>query len=98
MDPLCKNIDGEKFPLCGKYYEYEVSYDSFKERVEHYRKTYNIDNNSDNKQVQKSSFFDTILDYIKSNVIYIVGGLVCVLFILIIVLVIRKKKNRGVLS
>lgn len=98
LDPLCKNIDGEKFPLCGKYYEYEVSYDSFKERVEHYRKTYNIDNNSDNKQVQKSSFFDTILDYIKSNVIYIVGGLVCVLFILIIVLVIRKKKNRGVLS
>lgn len=56
LDPLCKNIDGEKFPLCGKYYEYEVSYDSFKERVEHYRKTYNIDNNSDNKQVQKSSF------------------------------------------
>jgi len=98
LDPLCKNIDGEKFPLCGKYYEYEVSYDSFKERVEHYRKTYNIDNNSDNKQVQKSNFFDTILDYIKSNVIYIVGGLVCVLFILIIVLVIRKKKNRGVLS
>ena len=94
MDPLCKNIDGEKFPLCGKYYEYEVSYDSFKERVEHYRKTYNIDNNSDNK----SNFFDIILDYIKSNVIYIVGGLVCVLFILIIVLVIRKKKNRGVLS
>lgn len=66
----------------------------FKERVEHYRKTYNIDNNSDNKQVQKSNFFDIILDYIKSNVIYIVGGLVCVLFILIIVLVIRKKKNR----
>ena len=51
LDPLCKGVDGEKFPLCGKYYEYEVSYDSFKQRVENYRITNNI-KDSDNSNIK----------------------------------------------
>ena len=58
LDPLCKGVDGEKFPLCGKYYEYEVSYDSFKQRVENYRITNNIkDSDNSNIKNEKNYFY-----------------------------------------
>ena len=37
LDPLCDDVDGDDFALCGKYYDYDVSYDNFVKRVTSYK-------------------------------------------------------------
>ena len=98
LDPLCKGIDGDKFPLCGKYYEYDVSYDSFKERVDHYRKTYKINDTEEKPQTKDKNYLNIILTFITDYKLYIAGALSIILIILIIVILIRKRRNRGVLK
>ena len=97
IDPLCEGISGEDFPLCGKYYEYDVSYDNFKQRLEHYKKTYKIDNNKEEEQT-KNNKFDIILKYLNEYKLYIGIGLCTVILIIVIILLINKKRNRGVLK
>lgn len=98
LDPLCDGIDGDKFPLCGKYYEYEVGYDSFKERVEHYRKTYKIDTKKEEQQTNEKDFLTKTLNFINTYKLYIVSFLTIVLIILVIINIIKKRRNRGVLK
>ncbi len=97
LDPLCKGIDGNDFPLCGKYYEYDVSYDSFKQRVEHYRITHKIEDNTDEPKEEKNNF-DIILKYLNEYKVYISIGLGTILVITLIIILIKKKRNRGVLK
>lgn len=104
LDPLCEGIDGEDFPLCGKYYEYDVSYNSFKERVEHYRGTHNIDNNINNDNAIKKEnvnfkyIIDSIVDFIIKYKLYVFVSLIIIIILIVIVIIIKKKRKRGVLE
>ena len=99
LDPLCEGIDGEDFPLCGKYYEYNVSYSNFKERVTYYRDTHNIkkeDINRENKN--NNNYIEYLISYLLNYRLYIIIGLIAILLILIPIIVYKRTKKRGVLQ
>lgn len=98
LDPLCKGIDGEKFPLCGKYYEYEVSYDSFKQRVENYRITNNIKDSNNSNKKKKDNYIELVIEYLNKYKLYIISGVGVIILILIIFFATKKRRNRGVLK
>lgn len=99
LDPLCEGIDGDDFALCGKYYEYDVSYDNFKKRVEYYRAIHKIDTIDENDYKDNIKvIFDKTINFILDYMFYFVGGLLILLIIIIVLLVIKKRKKRGVLK
>lgn len=99
LDPLCEGIDGDDFALCGKYYEYYVSYDNFVSRVNAYRVTHNINNdNSEDDENFIESVIDNILDFFINYKLYVLIVFVMIIIIIIIIIVIKKRKKRGVLS
>jgi len=104
MDSLCEGIDGDDFPLCGKYYEYEVNYESFKERVNHYRITHNINNqNTDNENDNFDdnrivSTLNKIFAFVIKYDLYFILSIIFILIIVFIILVLKKRRKRGVLE
>jgi len=101
LDPLCEGIDGNDFALCGKYYEYDVSYDNFKKRVEHYRATHTIDDISDENKINDISIqiiFDKVVNFILNYKFYFISGLLFFLVTIIIISIVKKRKKRGVLE
>jgi len=101
-EPLCEGIDGNDFPLCGKYYDYNVNYDSFETQVKHYRATHKIeetkqDDNIKNK-INIEEIINKIIDFIKTNYLYLIVVLVVVILITIIIIIVKKRKKRGVLK
>lgn len=101
LDPLCKSIDSTDFPLCGKYYDYEVSYDTFKRKAEEYKMAHEIkndDSKNTNEQFSIKIILNKILEFITNYQIYIITALGILLLILIIIIIVSKKKKRGVLE
>ena len=101
LDPLCDGIDGDDFPLCGKYLDYEVSYDTFKRKVEDYKKTQETKKNSDERienDISLRESLNKILEFIINYQIYIIAVLSILLIILIIITILKRKKKRGVLE
>lgn len=100
IDPLCEEIDSNDFPLCSKYLEYQPSYETFKNKVEEYKKNSEIKKEDNN--VIKDDTFTKILNqtfnFIIKYQIYIVSVLTVILMILIILIINTKKKKRGVLE
>lgn len=99
LDPLCNGIDSDDFPLCGKYYEYDVSYRNFKERVTQYRNTHVIkdkDKTDDNKGIK--DYIKYIIDYLLKSQIYVIISLTILLLILIMIVIFNRRKKRGVLQ
>ena len=101
LDRLCDGVDGDDFSLCGKYYEYDVSYEDFVTRVNYYRNIHDIGNyeeeEEEEKKEEKLGILNIILNFITKYQIYIVIGLVFILIILIILIVIRRKMKRKIL-
>lgn len=97
LDPLCEGIDGESFPLCGKYYEYQVDYDNFYARVNHYRVTHNIGDDSPSVTDEKSNMFDLISDFLLQYYIYIIVVLVIIILLIVIILLIIKRRKRRII-
>lgn len=98
-DPLCEGIDGDDFALCGKYYEYTVSYESFKERVNYYRATHKID--SDDKEEESNQFeviFNNVIKFVVKYKWYFIGGLIICLCVIISIIIASKRKKRGILE
>lgn len=92
-DPLCKG--NEEFVLCQPTYDKDIDYDTFKERIEVYKKTKaenNIKNNDNNSKTKEND----VINYIKDNIVQI--SLIAILLILIVIITIsiskRKKKSR----
>lgn len=99
LDPLCEGVDGEKFPLCGKYYEYDVGYDNFKQRVEHYRTTNNIkSSNNSNDTRNEKNYFEIVINYLNKYKLYIISGVGVIILITVITIIVKKRRNRGVLK
>ena len=100
-DPLCEGIDGEDFSLCDKYLEYEVSYDTFKRKVEEYKKAHEVkkvEPKKDEEQFSIKMIINKVLEFIINYQIYIIIILGVLLLILIIIIIVKKKKKRGVLE
>lgn len=100
-DPLCEGIDGNDFALCGKYYDYDISYTTFKEKVESYRKLHNIADNNGEKEVEKREFlyyWNYIYDFVYKNIIYFAFGFGLLILLLLVFMIIKRRKNRGVLK
>lgn len=101
LDPLCDGIDGNDFALCGKYYNYNVSYGNFKERVIAYRNTHEIVSDSKNSDVNNkniSYYLKYVWSFIVDNyVIFGIFGFVLIL-VLISLIIMKIRKNRGVLK
>ena len=101
LDPLCKDVDGEDFPLCGKYYNTYVDYDTFETKVTEYRKinkVANFDTNKSNNTTKKdkiSKITTNIVEFITKYQLYL---LITLVVILIILLLLRKRRKRGVLE
>lgn len=99
LDPLCENIDDTQFSLCAKYYNYDISYDNFKKKIIEYKKNVK----SDEKKVSDKDNIilhnvKKIYNFFLSNIICFFIGLVTCLIVAILIIFIKKKKNRGVLK
>lgn len=99
LDPLCEGVDGEDFELCGKYYNYYISYEDFKQRVERYRyiNKIGIENGQNNKK-ENSNLINKIFELIKPYKIYILYIVPSIIIFIVLIYVILKRKNRGVLK
>ena len=102
LDPLCDGIDSNDFPLCGKYYEYDVDYENFKDRVNYYRVLHNISNINTSDIVEEDNRFKDIINkfigYIFQYQFYILTSLVILLIIIFIVIIMKRRRKRGVLE
>ena len=99
-DPLCIGIDGDDFELCGKYYDYDISYEDFKQRVERYRYINKIDENGKQEDNSNSigAIFSKINNYIKKHKKNILIGVGTLIVLILSTVLIKHKKNRGVLQ
>lgn len=97
LDPLCIDIDPEDFPLCGKYFEYEVSKESFARKVNTYRKENHIGEKK-KEEIKESKILDNIFNFIKEYKLYILCTLGLILTIIGILIIISKRKNKNVLK
>lgn len=95
LDPLCSGIDGDDFPLCGKYYDYQVDYDDFYIRVNNYRTTHNIADSSFDIDEEKSNMFEFIVNFLSQYYICIIAFLVSIILLIIIILLIVRRKKIG---
>lgn len=99
LDPLCDGINGDDFPLCGKYYEYDVNYENFKIRVNNYRITHKIEDNKENsKENRLSVLFNKIIDFVVEYRFYLSISLLIILLVLIVFIITGKQRSRGVLE
>ena len=91
-DPLCEG--NEEFVLCQPTYDKEIDYETFKSRLEVYKKT-KQDNNQINKEKDNNKD-NNIVDYIKNNIaeIIIITASLIILTIIIISIAKRQKKSR----
>ena len=99
LDPLCEGIDESEVPLCGKYYEYDVSYERFKETVSAYRDNHMINNEeTDDEKENFSKVFNKISKFIVKYKLYFITFSIIIILTPIIIKLFKKKKKRGVLE
>lgn len=92
----CQGIDTKKFPMCDKWYQFDVSYDSITKALENYKKTtIIIPNDNNNQNVNNNS--NSILEFIVNNQLYMVIGL-SVLFVILVSIAIVTRRKKGALE
>lgn len=91
---VCKDIDSTKFPMCSKWYQFDVTYESITEALKGYNKTTKIvtDDNTPNGNGEKG-LFDIIMD----NQLYIIIG-ITIIFVITITIILINKRKRGALE
>lgn len=99
LDPLCEGIDGDDFALCGKYYEYDVSYENFVQRVQHYRSIHNvmIDNNDSDDDLN-TGIIDTFISFLNNYRLYIIISLFVILIVVMTIVIMNRRKKRWILK
>lgn len=98
LDPLCKGVDSSEFSLCKKYYKPSVTYSEFVKRVKSYRVTNKIKDNNNGNDIDNTNIFTKIISYVVKYKYYAIGiGSVLIVTPIVIVSV-KKRRNRGVLK
>lgn len=99
LDPLCKDIDGDDFPLCSKYLEYEVNRETFERKIDEYKKTHTIKEPEEVKgNFNIKDIINKALEFVSKYNLFIVGFLLIVLIILLVIIVNKRKKKRNILE
>ncbi len=96
-DKLCENMDTEKLPVCGKWYDTRgITRSDFENIVAKYNKQNDItdDPNSNNTNKSKENTLNRMLDFIKSNILYIVIGIVIIAILIIVHIILKRKRER----
>lgn len=98
-DPLCKGI--EEFVLCQETYDKEIDYETFKSRVETYKKTKikeeeNKNDDEENNPKTNNNNISNYINYIKDNIIniIIIATFIILLITTIIITVKQQRKSR----
>lgn len=97
LDPLCEGVDSEKFPLCGKFYNYNVSYEDFVERVKFHRQVNHIGEENENT-TWYSEIIKKIVDFILKYKWYIGSALLVLIIGLTSLIMWIRARKRGVLK
>lgn len=97
LDPLCEGIDANDFELCSKYYEYNIGYDDFVQRVTRYRDINNVGMPVDD-EIFINKYLNKILVFFNQYELYFLVGFIALMLIILIILLLRKRRKRGVLE
>lgn len=89
-DPLCEGI--EEFVLCQPTYDKEIDYETFKSRVETYKRT---KEKKENIESTKKEEENEILSYIKNNIISISIIIVFIILVLITTIITAKSIEKS---
>ena len=95
-DPLCKGI--EDFVLCSPTYDKEIDYETFKSRIETYKKgkLKEEEHKEENQEIQKEpTFLENVLNYIKLNLLTIIIIIVFVILLTITIIVTAKSIRKS---
>lgn len=87
---LCEGI--EDYALCQQFYDYDVKYDDFVDRVTSYKANLKKDNNKD-KNEDDPTFMDGIVDFLDNNKYYIIGVVAGIGVTILVVRIIIKKRR-----
>ena len=98
LDPLCNDIDSKEFKLCSKYYEYDVSREDFEQRINAYRKAHIQENKKTEAEQKTSNIINLVMNFISKYNNYILISLAIILFILVLISYITRKKNKKILQ
>lgn len=101
LDPLCEGIDGNDFPMCGKYYEYDISYEEFKKSLESYINSLDVDNYEQEDTLfidDVNNLVNKIFNFIVKYKYYFLCTILALLIIVILLILIKRHKKRGVLE
>ena len=90
QDPLCEGID--EFVLCQPTYSKEIDYETFKSRVETYKKT---KKNKEQTKKEEVTEENKILDYIKDNIYSIIIITVFVILVSITTIITAKSIRKS---
>ena len=88
-DPLCKGI--EEFVLCQSTYDKDIDYETFKQRVEVYKKT-KTENNIKTDDINKNN---TIVNYFKNNIGQISLFTISLVLVIIVITLIAKRQKKS---
>ena len=71
-DPECAKIEGDKPAFCNKWYDDELDYDTFQDKID----DYNVNQEKLKKEMAwKNSIIYKAYSFIKTNILYILGGI-----------------------
>lgn len=93
-DSICDEVDDD-FELCSEFVEDDVDYDTLKKKVEEYKKGKNDSSGSTSNNIMvkiKGNIFELLSNYL----LFVVIGLIVIT--VIIVLIIKRFRNRSVLE
>lgn len=84
-DPLC--VGKESYSVCYKWNKVDITYDEFKKRV---NTLYNESVKDEQKEEVKTTIFDKIYNFLHEYYIFIIIGLIAIVFS---IMIIKNKRN-----
>lgn len=97
LDPLCKDVDTEEFIYCHKYYQNDMSRETFERKVKEYRKINHLDDKDINNKNNKTNIIKSIINFLLKYYIYIII-FIGVIVLIVPIILIRKKRKRTILK
>jgi len=93
LDERCANVDSSEFALCDRWYQYNITEETFNARYNEYMKSLNKKEEPKEEEPQKEeTWMDKTINFIKDNIVFVIAGIILVIS-LIVYLIIRKKRN-----
>lgn len=98
LDPLCKDVNTDEFAYCYKYYQNEISRETFEKKVKEYRKINHLDDKKANNDIKENNVIKSTVDFLLKYYVYIIITIAAIILIIILVILIKKKNKRKILE